>query len=100
MVDECNETVEEVKLAKITSAGFHSAEKWKKHKCSSCTLCIVLFSKIFTINIGIGTYFDYYKYMNRKKDIGAEKGFNYQTTFDYWSYKMATEIKSINIKNH
>ena len=43
----------------------------------------MLFSKIFTINIGIGTYFDYYKYMNRKKDIGAEKGFNYQTTFDY-----------------
>ena len=43
----------------------------------------MLFSKIFTINIGIVTYFDYYKYMNRKKDIGAEKGFNYQTTFDY-----------------
>ena len=32
-------------------------------KCSSCTLYIVLFSIIFTINIGIGTYFDYCKYM-------------------------------------
>ena len=47
--------VEEVKLAKITSA-----ENENKHKCSSCTLYIVLFSIIFTINIGIGTYFQWY----------------------------------------
>ena len=44
-----------MKLAKITSA-----ENENKHKCSSCTLYIVLFSIIFTINIGIGTYFQWY----------------------------------------
>ena len=43
-----------MKLAKITSA-----ENENKHKSSSCTLCIVLFSLIFTINVGIGTYFVY-----------------------------------------
>ena len=92
LVEEC--TVEEVTLAKITLAEHES-----RRRCSSCTLYIVLFSIIFTINVGIGTYFVYYKYMNRNKKIGAEKRFNYQTTFDYWSYKMATDVKSINIKN-
>ena len=40
------------------------AEDENKHKCSSCTLHIALFSIIFTINVGIDTYFVYYKYMN------------------------------------
>ena len=79
LVEECTENFEEKKLAKITLA----EEGKNKHKYSSCTLYIVLFSIIFTINIGIGTYFVYYKYMNRNKKIGAEKRFNYQTTFDY-----------------
>ena len=52
LVEECPETVEEVKLAKITLV-----EDENKHKCSSCTLYIVLFSIIFTTNVGIGTYF-------------------------------------------
>ena len=55
LAEECTQTVKEVKLAKITSA-----ENENKHKCSSCTLYIVLFSIIFTINIGIGTYFQWY----------------------------------------
>ena len=62
LVEECTETVEEVKLAKISLF-----ENENKHKCSPCTLHIVLFSIIFTINIGIATYFVYYKYMNRRK---------------------------------
>ena len=37
LIEECTETVEEVKLAKITLA-----ENENKHKCSSCTLHIVL----------------------------------------------------------
>ena len=57
LVEECTENVEEVKLAKITLA-----KNKNKHKWSSCTLYIVLFSIIFTINIG--TYFVYYKYVN------------------------------------
>ena len=60
LVEECTENVEEVKLAKITSA----EEGKNKYKCSSCTLCIVLFSIILTINVGIDAYFVYYKCMN------------------------------------
>ena len=56
-VEECTENVEEVKLAKITLT-----ENEDKHKCSSCTLYIVLFLIIF--HVGIGTYFVYYKCMN------------------------------------
>ena len=56
-VEECTENVEEVKLAKITLT-----ENEDKHKCSSCTLYIVLFLIIF--NVGIGTYFVCYKCMN------------------------------------
>ena len=52
LVEECTKTVEEVKLAKITLA-----ENENKHKYSLCTLYIVLFSVLFTINIGIATYF-------------------------------------------
>ena len=48
---KCTENVEEVKLAKITST-----DNKNKHKCSSCTLYIVLFSIIFIINVGIGSY--------------------------------------------
>ena len=44
-VEECTETVEEVK---------HNENK---HKCSSCMLYNILFPIIFTINVVIGTYF-------------------------------------------
>ena len=56
LVDECTETVEGVKLAKITLA-----ENKNSCKCSSCTVYIVLFSIFFTINVGgIGAYFVYF----------------------------------------
>ena len=57
-------------IAKITLT-----EDENKHKCSSCTLHIVLFSIIFTIKVGIDTYFVYYKYMNWDKKIAAKKQF-------------------------
>ena len=57
LAEESTENVEEVKLAKNEN----------KHKCSSCTLYIVLFSIIFMINVGIDTYFVYYKYINCDK---------------------------------
>ena len=74
LVEECIETVEEVKLAKIILT-----EDKNKHKCSSCTLYIRLFSIIFTINIGIVTYFVYYKYMNRDKETASRYDYVYQT---------------------
>ena len=86
--------MEELKLAKITLV-----ENENKHKCSSSTLCILVFSIILLINVGIGTYFVYYKYKNCDKKSAANKSFNYQTTFHYWSYKMTADVKSINIKN-
>ena len=55
------------KLAKITLD-----ENKNKYKCSSCTLHIVLFSINFTTNVGIGTYFVYYKYMNRNRENVAK----------------------------
>ena len=64
MVEECTETVEEVKLAEVTSADYEN-----KHKCSSCTLYIVLFSIIFTINVGIGTYFVCFYCFKKNKAI-------------------------------
>ena len=61
-MDECTKKVEELKLVKITST-----ENENKHKYSSCTLGIVLFSIIFTIKIGIGTYFVYSRWYLKKR---------------------------------
>ena len=58
LVEECTETVEEVKIAEN--------ENENTHKCNSCTLYIVLFSILFTINVGIGTYFVYFNWYLKK----------------------------------
>ena len=76
--EECTENIDEVKIAEITSMEQHSTENI--HKCSSCTLHIVLFSGIFTINIGIATYFIYYKYINRDKKSALRYDYAYQAT--------------------
>ena len=60
LVEECTENVEEAKIAEITLTecnpiGSNSVENI--HKCRSRTLYIVLFSTIFSIKIGIATYF-------------------------------------------
>ena len=94
LVEKCTENVGEVKLTKISSA-----EDEIKHKCSSCTLYIVLFSIIFTANIGIGIYFVYYKYMNRDIETDAKEIFDHQATFNYQMYKTTADVKSISIKN-
>ena len=70
LVEECTKTNNEVKLAKITLT-----EKENKYKRSSVTRYIVLFSIIFTINVGIGTYFVYYKYINRNKETDCKENF-------------------------
>ena len=58
LIEECDENIEETSLGKINST---------KCKHNSCILYIVLFSILFTINIGIVTYFVYYKYINQNK---------------------------------
>ena len=54
LVEKCNETIdEEVEIIDNN-----------KNKCNSCIMYIILFSIFFTINVGIGAYFGYYKYVN------------------------------------
>ena len=68
LIEECNENIdEEVKILDKN-----------EDKCSSCILYIVLFSIFFTINIGITTYFVYYKYMNRNKENVSKYDYVYQ----------------------
>ena len=64
LTDECTETIDELKLTKITPA-----ENENSYKCNSCTVYIALFSIFFIISVGIGAYFVYYKYMNRNKKV-------------------------------
>ena len=51
LIDECNESIDEVKLIKITLA-----ENENNYKHNSCILYIVLFSIFFIINVGISAY--------------------------------------------
>ena len=69
LVEGSTETVEEVKIANKNE---------HKNKGSSCILNIVLFTIMFTINIGIATYFVYYKYMNRNEENFSKYGYVYQ----------------------
>ena len=76
-VNECTGNVEELKLAKITL----SADE-NEHKCSSCTLYIVLCSIIFIVNVGIGTYFIYFHWYLKKDVICIKFGTRTQTNRD------------------
>ena len=77
---ERSENINEVKMAKITLAEHEN----EYEDVFSCTLYIVLFSIIFTINIGIYTYFIYLhkhiKYINSSKTaVNNKDGFCIQT---------------------
>ena len=62
LVDECTETVEEVKPAIVTLA-----QNENSYKCSSCIMYTVLFWIFFTNNIsGIVAYFvNFYWYLKK-----------------------------------
>ena len=68
LVDEFTETIEEVKLAKITLA-----ENESENKYSSCTVYIVLMIVVFTIFTGITTYFVYYNWSFIKNNVSSIK---------------------------
>ena len=72
LVEECTENVKKARIVEITTA-----RNKNKHKWSSCTLYIVLFLIIFTINIGIGTCFVYYKYMDHNKETDPKEKFHF-----------------------
>ena len=67
LVDECAETIEEVKLAKTALA-----ENESENKYSSCTVYTVLMIVVFTIVTGITTYFVYYNWSSCVK-FGTHK---------------------------
>ena len=69
LIEECDENIEERSLVKINST---------KRKHNSYILYIVLFSIFFTINIGIATYFVYYKYINHNKENVSVYDYVYQ----------------------
>ena len=72
-MEECNEIIEEVKILDNN-----------EDKCSSCVLDIVLLSIFFIINVGIATYFAYYKYMNHNKENVSK--YDYTLNMIIWLY--------------
>ena len=68
LVDECTETIEELKLAKI-----NLAENESENKYSSCPVCIVLMIVVLTIFTGITTYFVYYNWSLIKNYVSCIK---------------------------
>ena len=63
LFEECAETIEEVKLAKITLA-----ENENSYKCNPCPVYIVLMIVFFIIRIGISAYFVYCNWSLVKND--------------------------------
>ena len=68
LIQECTETVEEVKIAKTTLA-----ENENSYKCSSCTVYIVLMILVFIIWTKITTYFVYYNWSLVKNNVSRIK---------------------------
>ena len=75
LIEECTETVEEVKLAKITLA-----ENENSYKCPSRTPYILSMIAVFTICAGITTYFIYYDWCLVKNVSHIKFGTRIQTT--------------------
>ena len=89
--EECTENIDKLKLAKMTLA-----EHENVCKCS-CTLYIALFSVLFTINIGIGTFlFNTNIWIMIKKQL-LKKVLSFKQQF---TEHIKMTVKSINIKNH
>ena len=76
LVEECTESVEEVKPAIIALA-----ENENSYKCSSCIVYTVLFWIFFTINIGgIGAYFVYFFWCLKKDSSYVDFNTHKETT--------------------
>ena len=68
LIDECTETIEEVKLAKITIF-----ENENENKYGSCKVYIVLMIVVFTIFTAINIYFIYYNWSLIKNNVPCIK---------------------------
>ena len=78
IIDECTETIEEVKLANITVEN-----KNGYYKCSSCTVYIALIIVFLTIFTGITIYFVYYNWSLIKNNVSCIK-FNTRKETKIW----------------
>ena len=76
LIEECTESIDEVKIA--TMDLFERGNDCK----FLCTVYIVLIVIVFTIIIGIGTCFIYYKYINHDK-----YDYKYASKYDYYVYR-------------
>ena len=68
LIDECTETIEEVKLAKINPENENSY-----YKCSSCKVYIVFMIIVFTIFTGITISFVYCNWSLIKNNFSCIK---------------------------
>ena len=78
LIEECAENIDKTRLVEINSTECNSIENKCKH--NSCTLYIVLFSVIFAVNIGIGSYFFCFYWYLEKDAICVKFGIRTQTT--------------------
>ena len=78
LIKECNETIEEVKLAEITLF-----ENENNYKYNSCRVYIVLIVAVFTIFTGITVYLVYYNWSLIKNNISCIK-FNTHKETKIW----------------
>ena len=75
LIDECTETIEEVKLAEITLF-----ENENNYKYNSCRVYIVLMILVFTIFTGITIYFVYYNWSFIKNNVSCIKFYTHKET--------------------
>ena len=68
LIDECTETIEEVKLVETTLAKNESENKY-----SPCTVYIVLMIVVFTIYTRITIYYVYYNWSLIKNNVSCIK---------------------------
>ena len=78
LIDECTETIEEVKLAKITIF-----ENENDNKYGSCKVYIVLMIVVFPIFAGINIYFVCYNWSLIKNNVSYIK-FNTHKETKIW----------------
>ena len=81
LIDECTETIEEVKSAKITSMELHSTEN--ENKYSSCRVYNVLMIVVFTIFTEITISFVSYNWSLIKNNVSCIK-FNTHKETKIW----------------
>ena len=63
-----------------TKSSLTPVENKNSYKHNSCILHVVLFSIFFIINVGIGAYSAYYKYINHNKRNVSKYDYVHQTT--------------------